>query len=230
VSSIKRYIKRYEESESVAPTLQGRKESLIKDVHRAANRSDGGVNTKGQVSGILPDGDSANRDACQHSADEPLTAGLRFAEKKDGARRNWLQCAQTLPARRIVVIDESSIHLDMLSNYARVPRGQRHVVRQCRNWGKNMTLSAGLNLEGISTSMVVEGSVATAVFEAFIEQVLLSALQPGDIILLDNLAAHKSSTSARLLHSHGCQLLFLIAYSPDFSQKFSPLVKRLCQD
>jgi transposase len=133
------------------------------------------------------------------------------------ARRDWRECAQTLPARRIVVIDESSTHLDMLSNFARAPRGQRAYVRQRRNWGKNITLLAGLNLEGISTSMVIEGSVTTPVFEAFIEQVLLPTLQPGDIVVLDNLAAHKSSTVERLLHTHGCQLLFLPAYSPDFS-------------
>ena len=133
------------------------------------------------------------------------------------ARRDWWECAQTLPARRIVVVDESSTHLDMVSNDARAPRGQRAFVRQRRNWGKNMTLLAGLNLEGISTSMVIEGSVTSAVFEAFVEQILLPTLQSGDIVVLDNLAAHKSSAVERLLRSHGCHLMFLPAYSPDFS-------------
>ena len=87
-----------------------------------------------------------------------------------------------MPARRVVVIDESSTHLGMTSPYARAPRGERAYAQQPRNYGKNMTLLAGLRLEGISASMVIEGAVNTAVFEAFVEQVLLPTLQPGGSI------------------------------------------------
>lgn len=126
----------------------------------------------------------------------------------------------------MVVVDESGTHLDMARRYGRAPRGQRVYVKQRRNYGKNMTLLAGLTLDDMTESLVVEGAVTTPVFEAFIEQVLLPTLHSGDIVLMDNLAAHKASYVEQLLLRHGCQLLFLPAYSPDFSpieQAFSKI-------
>jgi transposase len=131
-----------------------------------------------------------------------------------------------MPARQVVVIDESSTHLDMLRRYGRAPRGQRVYVKQRRNYGQNVTLLAGLRLGGMTEAMVIEGAVTTPVFEAFIEHTLLPALQPGDIVVLDNLAAHKSNRVEQLLRRKGCQLLFLPTYSPDLSpieQAFSKI-------
>lgn len=139
------------------------------------------------------------------------------SERNEEARQDWRERAETLPARRIVVIDESSTHLGMTSPYARAPRGERAYAQQPRNYGKNMTLLAGLRLEGMSASMLIEGAVNTAVFETFVEQVLLPTLQAGDIVIVDNLSAHKSKRVELLLAAKRCQLLFLPAYSPDFS-------------
>lgn len=105
----------------------------------------------------------------------------------------------------------------MARRYGRAPRGQRVYVKQRRNYGKNMTLLAGLTLNGMTEALVIEGSVTTPVFEAFIEQVLLLTLRPGDLVISDNLVVHKASRVEQLLHEHGCQILFLPAYSPDFS-------------
>jgi len=80
-----------------------------------------------------------------------------------------------------------------------------------------MTLLAGLRLEGMSAPMLIEGAVNTAVFETFVEQVLLPTLHQGDIVVVDNLSAHKSKRVESLLATKHCQLLFLPAYSPDFS-------------
>jgi transposase len=143
------------------------------------------------------------------------TVGAR--ERDEMARNDWRERAQTLPARKVVVVDESSTHLDMARRYGRAPRGQRVYVKQRRNYGKNMTLLAGMTLDGMTESLVIEGSVTTPVFEAFIEQVLLPTLSPGDLVVLDNLAVHKSSYVEQRLRQHGCQLVFLPAYSPDFS-------------
>lgn len=133
------------------------------------------------------------------------------------ARQLWADQAATLPAQRVVVIDESSTHLDMMPRYARAPRGQRAYAKQRRNYGKNVTLLAGLTLNGINAPMVVEGAVTTPVFEAYVRQVLLPTLHPGDIVILDNLIAHKSQTVRALLAARGCRLLFLPTYSPDLS-------------
>src|SRR3972149_2833244 len=162
----------------------------------------------------------------QHQDDEPNAGAARAATKKttvgarerdEAARTDWRGRAETLPARKVVVIDESSTHLDMARRYGRAPRGQRVYVKQRRNYGKNMTLLAGLRLDGMTDSLIIEGAVTTPVFEAFVEQILLPTLQPGDVVVLDNLVVHKSSRVEQLLLSHACQILFLPAYSPDLS-------------
>lgn len=117
----------------------------------------------------------------------------------------------------MLVLDECSTHLDMVSNYARARRGQRAVVKQLRNYGKNMTLLAGLTLEGMSTPLVIEGAVTTSVFETYVEKVVCPTLQPGDMVILDNLAAHHARAIETLIHAKGAEVLFLPAYSPDLS-------------
>jgi len=152
------------------------------------------------------------------------------SERNEEARQDWRERAETLPARRVVVVDESSTHLGMMSPYARAPRGQRAYAQQRRNYGKNMTLLAGLRLEGMSAPMLIEGAVNTAVFETFVEQVLLPTLHQGDIVLVDNLSAHKSKRVVSLLATKRCQILFLPAYSPDFSpieNAFAKIKQRL---
>jgi transposase len=132
-------------------------------------------------------------------------------------RADWQAVAATLPARRLVVIDECSTRLDMSPRYARAERGKRAYARARRNTGKNVTLLAGLRLDGMDAAMVVEGAVDTPTFEAYVRHVLLPTLHPGDIVVLDNLAVHKSAAVHALLHAHGVRLLFLPPYSPDLS-------------
>lgn len=105
----------------------------------------------------------------------------------------------------------------MTPTYARAPRGQRAYAVTRRNYGKNVTLLAGLRLGAMQAPMVIEGATTTAVFEAYVEHVLAPTLEPGDVILLDNLAAHKSNHARRLIEAQGAHLLFLPAYSPDLS-------------
>jgi len=124
---------------------------------------------------------------------------------------------QTLSAKQLVVVDESSTHLHMYPRYARSPRGQRAYETQPRNYGQNISLLASLRLSGMGPAMVVPGGVSSAVFETFIRQVLLPSLQPGDIVMLDNLPAHKARTIRAILRPKRCHLLFLPAYSPDLS-------------
>lgn len=139
------------------------------------------------------------------------------AERDEVARQDWRGVAETLPARRVTVIDESGTHLDMTSRYGRAPRGERAYASQRRNTGKNMTLLAGITLDGMTAPFVVEGSVTTAVLEAYFRAVLCPTLHPGDIVILDNLSAHHAPAVTQILIDYGCQVLFLPAYSPDFS-------------
>ena len=142
---------------------------------------------------------------------------MAAAERDEVARQDWRDVAETLPARRVTVIDESGTHLDMTSRYSRAPRGERAYASQRRNTGKNMTLLAGITLDGMTAPFVVEGSVTTAVLETYFRAVLCPTLHPGDIVILDNLSAHHAPAVTQILIDYGCQVLFLPAYSPDFS-------------
>ena len=124
-----------------------------------------------------------------------------------------------------MVVDESSTHLGMTSPYARAPRGKRAYAQPPRNYGKNMSCLSGLRLEEMSAPMLIEGAVNTAVFETFVEHVLLPTLHQGDIVVVDNLSAHKSKRVQSLLAKKRCHILFLPAYSPDVSPIENALAK-----
>lgn len=115
----------------------------------------------------------------------------------------------------MVVVDETSTHLDMTNRYARAPRGQRAFAQQRRHYGKNITLLAGLRLEGMCAPF--EGGVDAAVFETYLTHVLLPTLRRGDIVVLDNLPVHKTLQVRGLFSAKGVKVLFLPAYSPDLS-------------
>jgi transposase len=78
-------------------------------------------------------------------------------------------------------------------------------------------LFAALTFEGMGESMIIEGSANAAAFEQYVEEILAPSLPPGQIVIMDNLAAHKGKKVEQLIQDKGCQLLFLPAYSPDFS-------------
>ncbi len=86
-----------------------------------------------------------------------------------------------------------------------------------RNRGKNTTLIAALSLEGMGAAMILEGSANTTAFELYVEQILAPSLQAGQIVIMDNLQAHKSARVRLAIEAEGCQLLFLPSYSPDLS-------------
>ena len=140
------------------------------------------------------------------------------AKERDAAQRLlFADVLSTVEAQRVVVIDESGTHLGMTPSYARAPRGQRAYDTTLRNYGHNLTLLSGLRLSGVEASMVIEGAVNTAVFETYVRQILCPTLQRGDIVMMDNLSAHKSAAVETLITQCGATILWLPSYSPDFS-------------
>ena len=117
----------------------------------------------------------------------------------------------------MVFVDECGTHTSMTRLRARAPRGERAFGRVPRNRGRNTTLLASMTAEGMGPCAAVVGSTTGAVFEAYVEQVLAPALTPGQMVVLDNLAAHKGKQVRELVEARGCEVLFLPAYSPDFS-------------
>ncbi len=120
-------------------------------------------------------------------------------------------------AKQLVVVDECGSNLALTPLYGRAPKGQRATESVPRNRGKNTTLIASLSVGGIGASMILEGTANAVAFEAYVEHVLLPRLVKGQIVVMDNLRVHKSAHVRQLIEEQGCQLLFLPAYSPDFS-------------
>jgi len=134
--------------------------------------------------------------------------------------------AETTQAERFVFVDECSTNVSLRSLYAWSRRGERAHCSAPRNWGKNVTLLSSMTLSGMGPSLAVEGATTRAVFEAYVEQALAPSLHPGQVVVMDNLTAHKGQRVRELIEERGCELVFLPPYSPDFNpieQAFSKL-------
>jgi transposase len=142
---------------------------------------------------------------------------LRASEQNEAARAAWREQAAKLPTEALVVIDETGSQINMTPLYAYAPRGERAIGKVPRNYGANLTVIASLSLSGMGEAMLLDGSADAAAFEAYIEQILAPSLRPGQIVILDNLAIHLGPRVKNAIEAKGCQLLFLPAYSPDFS-------------
>jgi len=105
----------------------------------------------------------------------------------------------------------------MTREYARAPRGERVHGAVPRNAGTVTTMIGALDLNGVRAMMTVEGATDGEVFETFLERVLLRKLKPGDIVMLDNVGAHKMADVRRLIRAAGARVLFLPPYSPDLN-------------
>ena len=101
--------------------------------------------------------------------------------------------------------------------YGRAPRGQRVVGSAPQNYGENITMLGALSAEGLSALMTVDGATDGDVFTAFVREVLAPTLKEGDIVVLDNLGAHRSASARRAVEARGARLQFLPPYSPDMN-------------
>ncbi len=105
----------------------------------------------------------------------------------------------------------------MTRMYGRAPRGERVAGSVPGDHGPNVTMVGSMGLEGISAAMSFEGPMNGAVFEVFVEQVLGPTLVEGDVVVMDNLPAHKVEGIEQAIESRGATLVYLPPYSPDFS-------------
>lgn len=120
-------------------------------------------------------------------------------------------------AGRDVFVDECGVTTDLLRRYGRSPRGVRlRDHTPCGHWQAH-TIVAALRADGITAPAVFDGPIDNASFRAYVEQVLAPTLRPGDVVVLDNLAAHKQPEVRAAIEAAGAQLRFLPPYSPDFN-------------
>ena len=122
-----------------------------------------------------------------------------------------------LDARKLVFIDETSANTKMARLHGRSPRGKRCRASIPHGHWKTTTLVCGLRLGGLTAPMVIDGAMNGAAFSAYADALLGPVLRAGDIVVLDNLSAHKVEGVREAIAKAGATLLYLPPYSPDFN-------------
>jgi transposase len=141
----------------------------------------------------------------------------RNRPETERARRRFQTKLSRVPPKDLVFVDESGVRTDLTRPYGRAPKGERvHEAVPHGHW-KVLTILGALSTKGVQASMTVEAATDADVFLTFVQQVLAPTLRPGQIVVMDNLAAHKHRKVRRLLAARRCRLWYLPAYSPDLN-------------
>jgi transposase len=125
--------------------------------------------------------------------------------------------AAEVDPERLVFVDEMGAHTSLAPLYGYSRKGERVHLQVPRNRGSNTTLLASMSIGGMGETMAVDGSTDQEVFETYVEKALGPTLKAGQVVIMDNLSAHKPARVRELIESRGCELIYLPAYSPDFN-------------
>jgi transposase len=132
-------------------------------------------------------------------------------------RRAWFDAQPDLDPERLIFIDESGTSTKMARMYGRALRGERCRAPIPHGHWKTTTFVGGLTIDGVVAPMTIDGAMTGQAFLSYVEQVLAPILKPGDIVVLDNLPAHKPIAIRDAIEAAGAVMLFLPPYSPDFN-------------
>jgi transposase len=132
-------------------------------------------------------------------------------------RASWLNEQPAWDPRHLVFIDESGARTNLVRQYGRCLRGRRLVHYAPHGHWKTTTLVVALREAGLTAPMVLDGAMNGKAFLAYVQQVLVPTLQPGDLVVLDNLSSHKSAGVRQAMEQAGAQLIYLPPYSPDLN-------------
>lgn len=151
---------------------------------------------------------------------------LAASERNEEARKAWREAVAQRDPQQFVFIDESGTHIALTRPYGWAPHDQRAAGSVPRNHGKNTTLVVALTPDGLQVPWLVEGAMNTETFTWYITEQLGPTLQPGQVVVVDNLSAHKAERIREAITARQCELLFLPPYSPDctpIEQAFSKI-------
>ena len=132
-------------------------------------------------------------------------------------REAWLELQPGLDPAKLVFLDETGASTKMARLRGRSPKGDRCRASVPHGHWKTTTLVAGLRLEGITAPGLIDGAMDGETFALYAEHFLAPTLSEGDIVLLDNLPAHKVAGARAAIEAAGATMLFLPPYSPDFN-------------
>jgi transposase len=132
-------------------------------------------------------------------------------------RDDWEECLPGLDLNRLVFFDESGVNTLMARLRGRSPKGKRLVDSAPAGRYATLTLMSAVRLDGVVAPMLLDGPVNAETFAGYVEDCLVPALEPNDILIMDNLPAHKSVRITQAVENAGCTLVYLPPYSPDLS-------------
>jgi transposase len=130
-------------------------------------------------------------------------------------RQEFREVIVSLDVSRMRFVDESNAQINMTRRYGWAATHERVVDNVPETYGDNLTTVAAIGLSGVLAPAIFEGAMDGACFHAYVAQQLAPALEPGDIVVLDNLSAHKVNGVVELIQARGARVVFLPPYSPD---------------
>jgi transposase len=145
-------------------------------------------------------------------------------------RSDWRDQQPTLDVERLVFLDETALNTKMFRLYGRSPKGERCRARVPYGHWETTTFVAGLRVNALTAPLVLDGPMEGHAFLAYTQQCLAPTLQPGDIVIADNLPSHKVAGIRKAIEATGATLRYLPPYSPDLNPietLFSKLKARL---
>jgi DDE superfamily endonuclease len=157
-----------------------------------------------------------------HTPEAAASKTSLHASERDTARVQQARAADqeevaTLDPRRFTCIDESGVNLALTRLSGRAPRGARVIGAVPQNYGANVTMLAALGSPGIDAMMTIDGATDAEVCRVDVAQVLCPTLHPGDLVIMDNLQAHKAAGIREAIEHAGAPVRYWPPDSPDVS-------------
>ncbi|HYL93990.1 MAG TPA: IS630 family transposase [Alphaproteobacteria bacterium] len=146
-----------------------------------------------------------------------LHAAEQDTEASRHQRHCWRQQTSQIDPARLIFLDESGVTTEMTRRYGRAPRGERVGEGTPAGHWRTLTVLGAMRLSGWVATMTIEAATDGEIFLAYLEQVLVPQLQAGDVVVMDNLSAHKVRGVRDLIEKAGAELRYLPPYSPDFN-------------
>lgn len=133
------------------------------------------------------------------------------------ARDEYRETTAGLDLACLKFVDEAGVNLALTRLFARAPKGQRVADSVPQNYGENVTMLGALSLAGVEALMTINGATDGDIFLVFVREVLAPTLHEGDVVIWDNLGAHRSMVVRQAVEARGARLIFLPPYSPDMN-------------
>jgi transposase len=147
-------------------------------------------------------------------------------------RRSFRRQVKPIEPGRLVFVDETGVTTAMTPAYGRAPRGERVEASAPASW-ESVTVIAAMGLDGVRAPLALPGSVNAATFQTYVEEILVPALRPGDVVIFDNLTSHLGPAISEAIERAGARVMPLPPYSPDYTpieemfSKFKGFLRRV---